>query len=876
MLTLNQIRAQVSGIRQKKPANRAVALKAQERWLGPAAFNLDGLAQGIVQADSELGVREALSSHPLASLVLLTKMSEKELGEDVVARLAGRKVHNISSQEILRELFKAKDVEPRLAGVRWMAEALAEAEPPDHYPPVAGGRLDSETAWEMLLRHALGFRSGKPDLIDLIHWARRADAKAKWDSLAPEAAKAVTEWLKQHAGSPAGLVLAAARTGTWSVPALALACNVVFRANQPPELIAAGARIEQLLGGQTPTIKEGEIFGEAGIKWLVRELEQPNQILGELQALDQLLRQLRAEEFAYLSDASHAGLAQRFGKLGEILLTFNQGPKPKILKEAEAALASIRKHLLANREPDRLQRAEMALRLCRWQLQPRKASATNLPAISLLYHQEGCFVDWARRDLYHGDSHSQLSRAYSELLKPVDDEREQQNQEFGAALVQWTKDGGDALHHVEDVIPEVVAPLARNGHRVLLLVLDGMSLPIFHELGGAFAQQGLVETTPATGGKPNIALAGLPTITEWSRRLLLTGYAQATASRGEEVGFQDHPGLAEYNTPANRPVLFLKGSLSERGSVGLSEEVRHALQEKRPVVGIVVNAIDDHLLKCDQLNVGWNLERIPLLQQILAAATAANRVIVVTSDHGHIIEHNTETVRQEGSDRYRKNTGNPEPREYVVAGGRVAPFATGGFIAPWSERIIYTSRKNGYHGGISPQEVIVPLAVLAQEQSPPDGWQTIAQHRPDWWFEATTEIAAAPVPPPPPPPQMTMGLPLFDNLTAPQKEGDGSWITALLQSKVFKNQLPLAGRRPPETEAIRKTLTALDERGGALLLPALAAKTGVPEFRLPGMLVSLRRILNVEGYPVLSLDENSGTVRLNRELLKSQFDLNMP
>jgi hypothetical protein len=42
---------------------------------------------------------------------------------------------------------------------------------------------------------------------------------------------------------------------------------------------------------------------------------------------------------------------------------------------------------------------------------------------------------------------------------------------------------------------------------------------------------------------------------------------------------------------------------------------------------------------------------------------------------------------------------------------------------------------------------------------------------------------------------------------------------------------------------------------------------------LPGILSSLRRILNVEGYPVLSIDDSSGTVRLNRELLKSQFDL---
>ena len=35
----------------------------------------------------------------------------------------------------------------------------------------------------------------------------------------------------------------------------------------------------------------------------------------------------------------------------------------------------------------------------------------------------------------------------------------------------------------------------------------------------------------------------------------------------------------------------------------------------------------------------------------------------------------------------------------------------------------------------------------------------------------------------------------------------------------------------------------------------------------------MRRILNVEGYDVLSIDEASETVELNRELLDTQFGL---
>lgn len=877
MLTLNQIRTQVSAIRQLVQEKRAVGLQVQERWLGPASFDLDGVEQVIVQSDSELAIREALTRTPPEQLILLTSVPDRRLGEDVLARLTRRKLFQISAKEILKELFKAKDIEPRLAGVRWMAEALAEARPTDGYPPVAGGRLDSETAWDMLLRHSLGFRSGKPDLLDLINWARMSPSKSKLEALTGDAASAIQDWLKRHAGPSAELVLGALRLTTpVSIPALALACQVVFRPNPPGELIAAGARLEPFFGGAHPSFKDGQCLGETGIKWLVRELEEPPsaQLRSDLEAVDQLLRQLRIESYAHLSDASQMGLEQRLGLLGESLLAFTHEPKAENLKAAESAFANVRQHLLANREPDRIQRAEMALRLCRWQLRAAPQVPSDFSGMAAEYHQDGGFVDWARRHLFHGDSHPQLTRAYREILAPVDTMREQQNQRFGTALVEWTLRSGDGLFTVEDLIPQIVAPLAKK-QRVLFVVLDGLSLAIYQELASAFSQQGFVEAVPENPGKPHFAIAGLPTITEWSRRLLLVGREQAVASAGEEVGFRNHPALSEHSTAATQPVLFLKGSLSERDGIGLSQEVRRSIQDKRPVVGVVVNAIDDHLLKGDQLNMGWSIERVPLLQQLLAAATAADRVVVVTSDHGHVIEHNTETVRHEGSDRYRSNQGTPEPRECEVKGERVAPFASGGFIAPWSERIIYTSRKNGYHGGISPQEVIVPLAVLAQEKNLPAGWVAVAQRLPEWWFEgATAKDTKKPTPPAPVKvAKEVTGLPLFDPPAPRPATTELDWIDTLLKSEVFKSQLSLAGRVPPSTEIIRKTLEAIEERGGSLLLVALSSRTGVPEFRLPGMLASLRRILNVEGYPVLSIDDSSGTVRLNKDLLKSQFDL---
>jgi hypothetical protein len=90
---------------------------------------------------------------------------------------------------------------------------------------------------------------------------------------------------------------------------------------------------------------------------------------------------------------------------------------------------------------------------------------------------------------------------------------------------------------------------------------------------------------------------------------------------------------------------------------------------------------------------------------------------------------------------------------------------------------------------------------------------------------------------------------------------------------VYAAQKQLAGRVVLEDERVHTCLLALQERGGKLTRPALAHALGLPMLRLGGVIAALRRLLNVEGYPVLTLDEASDTVELNLALLTTQFDL---
>jgi hypothetical protein len=74
-------------------------------------------------------------------------------------------------------------------------------------------------------------------------------------------------------------------------------------------------------------------------------------------------------------------------------------------------------------------------------------------------------------------------------------------------------------------------------------------------------------------------------------------------------------------------------------------------------------------------------------------------------------------------------------------------------------------------------------------------------------------------------------------------------------------------------ERITLILSLLAENNGQLLFDALASKSNIPPLRLTGSLAVLRQLLNIEGYPVLSVDENAGDVILDIDLLRTQFDL---
>jgi hypothetical protein len=83
-------------------------------------------------------------------------------------------------------------------------------------------------------------------------------------------------------------------------------------------------------------------------------------------------------------------------------------------------------------------------------------------------------------------------------------------------------------------------------------------------------------------------------------------------------------------------------------------------------------------------------------------------------------------------------------------------------------------------------------------------------------------------------------------------------------------------RAPLPDDRVAALLDVLIAGGGRATLETLAAHADVPAHRIQGTVTALRRLLQVEGYPVLTVDPDGETVVLDQSLLIDQFGLEQP
>ena len=888
-VTLGQIRAQVASVWAKAKDARVIAIQVPGTLATSATLQVNGAELPVAHCDSVLAIRERLvqAEGGELPLVLLTPLSETELGLDVVARLARRHLHGIDPWQLVKERFRARFVDPRLVQQHdWVAKALLEAEPTGGFPPAPSGFIQAELVWRVLFEALLGFAGETRDAEAFLEWsldpARRAQAQGLDETVRRSLALAAEE----GGGSAARVVFECATGGRGDrAVAVGLVARVLVGPAAKGDEIAARAmgRLEAWLGVSELDEGVASAWADAAEALMSRRLAAGamRAVRPLLEQADALLGELGAQGSAHRSGWLASGFDQRLGVFAEALLQFVKG-KARTLPPALATAARLAlEHALAAPEAQRAERVEMALRLSRLIAEQRASMAPAVGSFAEAarrYRAAGGHADWARSRIWDGDSLPALGRAYTALWEAVAKLRDEENQRFATLLANWSKTGShdQSVIPVEDLLQRVVAPLATSVP-VLLVVLDGMSLAVARELQQDLLRRGWVELDDPKDSKRLPVIAVFPTVTAVSRTSLFCGRLMNGTDADERKGFAKHPGLAAGGKSSKQTELFHKGSLTSGSSVGLTPAVREAIADpQRRVVGVVVNAVDDHLAKGEQLRVDWTAHRIRPLEELLDAAREAGRSLVVTSDHGHVPEHGTRSLGEEEAQRWREAAGEPGAHEVLVEGPRVALGKGNRIVAQWSDRVRFGSKRNGYHGGVAPQEVVIPLAVFASASMAVEGWEEVLPETPSWWEEGEAVVAPAALVKPAPPQKPGESGRLFpseEELAKAAEVPGPAWIDRLFASPTYADQRAQASRVALPEERIRGILVALEERGGKLTRVALAKRLGVPELRLGGMLSALRRVLNVEGYPVLSVEESSDSVELNRGYLFTQFRL---
>jgi hypothetical protein len=909
-LQFHQIRAHVEKIRSRSHDPCWIGIRSQIPWTGEEWPDNGGEKLRILQCDAPIQFRKAFheDSNGETSTVFITPLDLRQLGDDISIRLAGQRLYPLDPWHVVRWMFKARQVDPRVTAHGWMADRLMALEPAEGYPAVLGGVLDAETVWGILLDRILGMETGTPDLMALLKWAADAENVARWHGEDESFRAAVREWVSRTAGPTGGAILQCVSSDREPVAlAAGLAMSVVYHEAAGDALARSAGRLEQRAG-------LGEISAPMALRWHAAAVEVIRHGFGDsplsgihLDRSDRLLEVIGAADFAHLGNVSPAGFQQRLAQFAQAL---NEGLASTPVQVPEALLAA-RDRVLAHEKarsesPRRLERLTMAIRLLRWLEWAEAAESDSagspdsrdFSSVARDYVRHGGFVDWARARLGGGDSAKPLSQAFARLVAAVTQRRERQNRDFAERLADWTRSGSQprSVLRVEDLLEKRVAPLLSDTP-LLLLVVDGMSQAVFQELLEDVTARDWVELIRTDETEPPPVVSVLPSVTRCSRASLFHGRLAEGDSAAERAAFASHPVLRSAGAGTAAPVLFHKVSMTDAEDGGLSKAVREALAATGPrVVGVVLNAVDDHLSKGEQVDPSWNAEYVRSLSALLYEARSAGRLVLLTSDHGHVLERGGETRPDGEGERWRLAGPPPGEGELAVSGDRVLGAPGGEIIALWSERFRYGMKKNGYHGGISPQEMVIPMALLkpVQREKNPHGWAERPRYVPPWWEGETVEAPperepmAAPIPIAQTPEPPAKGqLDIFHahhgetepvSATAPETAPEAltaalSWPDRIFGTPMYRSQKAIAGRALPGDAEVRTFLHIMDRRGGTVTVAALSRELGKHAFRLRGWLASLQRLLNVEGYAILSRDEANETITLNIELLKRQFEV---
>lgn len=883
-----------------------LVLRARPRWTGSDVLTVGGSRVFVRPAVSQLAALAAIADLSADDyLVLLSDRTDQDLGDAVMIRAHRQRVESVDEWSAIPGLYDAQRLDPGLVRVgAWVPAALLEHQPPEGWPRVATGVVTADHALGNLL--AASLRLPLPtdlDLVGLITALDTPDSRAAWQATAGPLCDALRGWAAGSLGAAAGVALAAADRGPISIVATGLALDVLWPTATGdvvgPEQGPARGRIESRLEGRPVSPAVARTLADASRTQLLRlDLDHDPSVPGILAQAEALLADLGWAAGAELSTVLPAGLRARHRALAALLAEPTAAGLAEKLPRIEGALADVVHHDRAlPHEPDVIT-ARMAVRLARWAASAGEHTPPGeLGAALRDYLDDGAWVDRAAAIVWNGSSDDVVAAAYRSLLTTVRHLRDTRDQSaarlLAAATLRDEAPTGAGL--IENALGEVVWPTATTT-RPLVILLDGMSAPVAIELAETLSGDGWVERVPDAGRRLPL-LAALPTLTRYSRTAFFTGELRDGTQDTETAAMK-----ARFGAP-----VFHKNDLRSDSGEALPAPVRAAIDDpNQRLVGVVLNTIDDALDKHDPGGTRWDLGNIQNLRALLTAAADAGRTVVLTSDHGHVVERGSEARPALGGEaRHRQVSSGPLAADEVVVRGRRV--VTGEAVLPWREDLRYANLRSGYHGGASLAEITVPFLVFSRPGQPAAvGWRDAPPQAPVWWNETQRPVLAGsrralradpkagridlarPAPehraaPVTDAPQGVLAFDVPEPLARPSGRAGAEGVIAaalaptlvdgLAASDVYAHQRTRAGRHALAHDQVTLAIAMLLDGGGRVHRDTLASALNIPGTSFGNVFAALGRLLNVDSYAVVALDPDGVTVCLDVALLREQFEL---
>lgn len=723
--------------------DRGYILALEPEGLGelPSTLMAGPVRYLVARVGSELGLRRLLGQMGGAAagapfIALLPEALARRLPPDLLRRARRERVHALEAAEILGIALGAPvqgldHAEQSELAFRHLDALRARLAPGDTLPTFVDGDLLDELLAEVVLGRRLRGAGAGAVLAALLQRQSPVDAAE---------AQLLARLLPRRFGSE-GRVLA------WAIVQperlRALVEHGVLLAIDVPELPPSA------WGGLRDATRDTAIgLPEAQLRRVCAELaESALDALDAgtqgrlLQAAERLGRQSLTPAQLARSRWLPLGLDNRCAELAQ-----QAAAGASVAADAVAALS--RHHAQADRTHD-IAVVEALARLSRFVAAPHPPLGDDVGAHLQRYRRDGAFGDLAAARLRRVMAASGRFRAEADaVLARWRVRREQDNLAFAQLLA---KDYVGAVH-AEGIIPiykvwqaQVQSRLTK-GRRVLVLLLDGCSYPVFLELleqlaDPALAGSGFGLPAPAdfaaAEGLPGMAI--LPSITSHSRGALWLGQIPkdplvAELNWGADKEAATDPARFKQNAAlGSRPRrLFLKGELQADGGAALRAAVADGGLE---LVAAVFNAVDDTIgSSATGLPLDIRADRIAGLLPVLREAVTADRDILLLADHGHSLHEGAQLRVGGGSaPRYIEISAAdavPDGFLTIPLGGLGGSTQTQAFA--WRMGAYLGSQPQvGYHGGCGLEELAIPMGWLERGG--------VAADPPGWWMGGADE-----------------------------------------------------------------------------------------------------------------------------------------